>query len=328
MDTLRLKKLCDATCIGHINELSALLPEGTPLFGGSYCATLAGKSDYTIALEAHIDEIGFIVTDVDERGFLKVATVGGLDLRTLPSHRVTIHGKEKIEGVFTSIPPHLTKGDAEFNDIKDLSVDSLLGDKARELISVGDFVTFSAAGKTLAGGRFTGASLDDRAGALALLEVYDHFKDSTPPVTIKFLFCNQEELGTRGSKTAAFEHFSNEAIALDVSFASAPGIAPEQCGKLGAGPMIGFSPILSSDISKKLAKVCESEGIPFQREIMGGRTGTDADTISITKSGIPTGLISIPLRNMHTDAEVVDPVDIENTARAICAYIAKGGLSE
>ena len=328
MDVLRLKRLSDAACIGHINELSALLPKTTPLFGGSYCATLKGESDYTILLEAHIDEVGFIVTAVDERGFLKVSTVGGLDLRTLPSHRVIIHGKEKLPGVFTSIPPHLTKGEAEFDDIKDLSIDSLLGASARDYISVGDFVTFDRCSCALAGGRFTGKSLDDRAGCAVLAEVYDRLKDERLPVTVKFLFCNQEELGTRGSKTAAFEHFSSEAIALDVSFAAAPGIAPEQCGKLGEGPMLGFSPILSSEISSALAAICDRENIPYQREVMGGRTGTDADTISITKSGIPTGLISLPLRNMHTDAEVVDLSDLDGAVSLLCGYVLQGGIKK
>ena len=115
------------------------------------------------------------------------------------------------------------------------------------------------------------------------------------------------------------------AVAIDVSFGDGPSLSPEECGKLGGGPMIGFSPILSHKISSTLKNIAEKNSIPFQCEVMGGRTGTDADAMSISKCGIPTGLVSIPLRNMHTDCEIVDLKDIQNVCDLLESYILKGG---
>lgn len=318
-----LKSLCDNVCIGHINTLP--LPAEAKKIGNSYSLFIEGESEYTVCVEAHIDEIGFIVTAVDERGFLRVATVGGIDLRTLPSHRVLVHGRETVPGVFTSIPPHLTKGEPEFDDIKKLSIDTFLGEKARDVISVGDYVSFYSPLTSLAGSRVCGKSLDDRAGVCVLLSLFERFKEKKPPVSLKLLFCSEEELGMRGAKTAAFSEDCDEAIALDVSFATAPSVSPEEAGKLGGGAMIGISPILNSKIYKKLISLAKSENIPYQSEVMGGRTGTDADAISISRSGVPTALVSIPQRNMHTFAEVVDLKDIEATVELLYTYIMGGG---
>lgn len=330
MDTKTLlKNLSESFYIGSVTETADLLkkeyPELSSLYGGSYCLDIKGEGDKTIALEAHIDEVGFIVTAVDERGFLRVSSVGGLDLRTLPSHRVIIHGKERVHGVFTSIPPHLTKGEPEFEDIKDLSVDSMLGEKAREVISVGDYITFERDFTALANGRVCGKSLDDRAGAAVLCLVAEKLKGQSAPVNVKLIFCNEEEIGTRGSKTAFFSEDCDEAVAIDVSFADAPGISPEQCGKLGGGAMLGYSPVLNREIYKKLIALAKENDIKHQSEIMGGRTGTDADSITISREGVPTGLVSIPLRNMHTDSELLDTADVEAAAELLYLYIMAGG---
>lgn len=325
-----IKELSDSVCIGHIDD-ALLLAEGMlpdnceikRLYGNSLSAFIKGKSDYTIALEAHIDEIGFVVTDVDG-GFLKVAAAGGFDLRTLPSHRVTVHGKEKVDAVFTSIPPHLAKDDAEFEDLSQLSIDTGL-DCAKDLVTVGDFVTYSAKCENLQGNRITGKSLDDRAGVATLIYLANMIKE-TPPVNVLILICNAEELGTRGAKTAAFECEFDEAVAIDVSFASYPGVKPEECGKLSDGPMIGQSPILSRKVVNGLVTAAEKDAIPYQLETMGGNTSTDADVITVTKHGIPTGLVSIPLRNMHTDTEVIDTDDVLAVSKLLYSYILAGGI--
>ncbi len=323
--------LSNSVCIGHIDETLKIAEqllgdfcEIKRIYGNSLTAFIKGDSDYTIAVEAHTDEIGFIVTAI-ENGFLKVSTAGGFDIRTLPSHRVIVHGKEDVPAVFTSIPPHLSKGEEEFDDIKKLSLDTGLYDTAKDIIRPGDLVTYGQTFSSLKGSRVTGKALDDRAGVAALIYLANMFKDNKPPVNICILLCNAEELGTRGAKTAAFETSFHEAVAVDVSFAAFPGIAPEECGILGKGAMIGQSPILSRAVVKALISAAEKDNIPYQLETMGGRTSTDADVISITKSGIPTGLVSIPLRNMHTDAEVIDVCDVENTARLLYSYIMSGG---
>ncbi len=324
-------KLSESVCIGNITEtltaVDKMLTTGDKTYhtGNNLSVFFKGEREHTLLIDAHIDEIGFTVTEIDERGFLKVACAGGFDLRALPSHTVTVHGKEDITAVFTSTPPHLSKEDAEFDDIAKLSLDTGLGAKAKDLISVGDFVTYKQEAKALLGDRVCGKSLDNRAGCAVLLLLAERLKNEKLPINVSLLFSNQEELGCRGAKTAAFALDADEAISIDVSFASFPGIAAHQCGKLGTGPMVGYSPILSRSVYDKLCAIAEKEKIPYQREVMGGTTSTNADMLSINRDGLSTGLVSVPLRYMHSDCEVIDTKDIENTAELLYKYIMAGG---
>ena len=126
---------------------------------------LKGESDYTLMLDAHIDQIGMIVTDVDDNGFLTVKNAGGIDIRSLPSRRVTVHGKENITAVFCSTPPHLATGEKTYDNITDIKLDTALGKKAKDIVSVGDYVTFTNTPKELINDRVWGRSFDDRAAA-------------------------------------------------------------------------------------------------------------------------------------------------------------------
>ena len=292
-----------------------------------FIASIKGESDYTLALEAHIDQIGFIVTAVDENGFLTVSACGGIDLRALPSRQVAIHGKEEIRGVFCSTPPHLSEKDATFRKVEDMKIDSCLGEKAKDVISVGDYVTFTGEPFCLSGDRICSKSLDDRAGVAVLIALASRFRHKKPPVNLAFCLSDMEEIGLRGAKTSAFALCPDEAIAIDVSFGDGPDIKPESCGKIGGGAMIGVSPVLSREISEKLIKAAEDNGIPYQTEIMGGSTGTDADVISVTKSGVKTGLVSIPLRNMHTDCETLSLSDVESVCDLLYSYVKGGGVN-
>lgn len=295
----------------------------------SVCGVIKGADrSRKIMLDAHIDEVAMIVTDISDDGFLTVAKCGGIDLRTLPARTVNIHGKKTVRGVFCSIPPHLSCGDVEFKDISDFKIDTMLGKHAKDIISVGDYVTFFAEAKTLLGNRVTGKSFDDRAGVVCLLELAERFGKTVPPCDVVFLLSDGEELGMRGCKTAAFDIDPTEAIAVDVSFGNAPDVSPDDCGTLSGGVMIGLSPSLDSGIGKKMIRLAEENDIPYQCEVMGGKTGTDGDVISVNKSGVKTGLLSIPLRNMHTSAEVVDIEDIKCVCDLIEKYILSGGAEE
>ncbi len=325
-----LFKLSNAVSIGNITEASDvafdILSKYTETIrnGINVVGKLAGESDYTIMLEAHIDEVGFVVTDIDNEGFLTVKNCGGIDLRMLPSRVVTIHGKEKITGVFCATPPHLG-GPKEYDDISALKIDTLLGEKAKEIIAVGDFVTFDTQAASLQNDRITGKSLDNRAGVICLLELAKRLSDKKLPCNIVFALTDMEELGNRGAKTVTFDVSPDEAIVLDVSFADAPDVSSDDCGKLGHGAMIGMSPVLDKTISKKLIATAKENNLAYQTEVMGSRTGTNGDVISISKSGVKTGLISIPLRNMHSDVEIIDIKDIENICDLLESYILKGG---
>ena len=290
---------------------------------------IKGESDYKILLDAHIDQIGFTVTDISGDGFLTVAACGGIDLRILPSKRVDIHTKSGVyPGTFCSIPPHLLNGDSEFEDLKDIKIDSLLGEKAKEIIALGDFVTFSGEPCDMLSNRVLSPACDDRAGVTVLLELAKRFKEKKPPVSVVFQISNMEELGLRGAKTAVFDENPDEAIAIDVSFATAPDVPSDKAKELSKGAMIGISPTLNRKISDKLLKTAEELNLTYQTEVMASSTGTNADALTLTKSGIKTGLVSIPIRNMHTPCEVLDLSDILSTCDILENYIRTGGIKD
>ena len=276
-------------------------------------------------LDAHIDQIAMIVTDIDDNGFLTVAKSGGIDIRALPSRRVTVHGKEKVAAVFCATPPHLSSGEKEYTDIADIKLDTALGAKAKEIISIGDYVTFSADPCELLGTRVSGRSFDDRAAVACLIEVAKRLKDKKLPLNVAFVLSDGEELGMRGIRPAAFKVDPNEAIAIDVSFGDGIGISEDECGKLGEGGMIGISPALDRKISQKLIKTAKDNNIPYQTEVMGERTGTNADMIAVSRQGVRTCTLSIPLRNMHTEVETLDIKDLDSVCELLCAYILSGG---
>lgn len=324
-----LFELSNAVSIGNITEASKKAYEELSKYtdatqnGIEVIGKIKGEQDYTLMLEAHIDEVGFIVTDIDTAGFLTVKNCGGIDLRMLPARTVTIHGKEKVIGVFCATPPHLG-GPKEYDDISVLKIDTLLGETAKDVISAGDFVTFNTNATELQNGRVTGKSLDNRAGVVCLLALAEKLQGKKLPYNIVFAFTDAEELGNRGAKTTAFDVSPDESIVLDVSFADAPDVASNECGKLGGGAMIGISPILDKSLSKRLISVAKENDLSYQTEVMGSRTGTNGDVISVSKSGVKTGLVSVPLRNMHTDCEIIDVKDIENVCELLLKYVLGG----
>ena len=329
MDTRKLlKDLTSSTGIGNIKEATLCAGE----YLSRYCevsytdnlgliARIKGERNYTFMLEAHIDQIGFIVTDIDDNGFLTVSACGGIDLRALPSRQVDIHGKTTVRGVFCSTPPHLSEQDITYDKISDLKIDTCLGGKAKEIISPGDYVTFSADMINLAGDMLCSKSFDDRAGVAVLIELASRFEHKKPPINLVFCLSDMEEIGLRGARTSSFRISPDEAIAIDVSFADGPEINPNECGRMEHGAMIGISPVIDREISNTLIRIANENGIPYQTEVMGKSTGTDADIISVTKSGIKTGLVSIPLRNMHSDCEIISLKDINSICDLLEAYI-------
>lgn len=285
-----------------------------------FCTFGSGKH---FLLDAHMDEIGLIVTSVTEEGFLKFSSSGGLDRRFLPASEVVVCGKEKLRGVISSVPPHLMKdSDKKVNEITDLAVDIGYDKKTAEsLVSPGDRIYFNHKFDLLCGNLVSSNCLDDRCGIAALILALERLKKL--PVKVTVMLSSQEEVGTRGAKAGAFSVDADEAISVDVSFGYSPQCSKDDCGVISQGPMIGFSPILDKDISRSLVECAEKNNIPYQKEIMNGKTGTNADVITVSKSGVKCGLISIPLRYMHTPSEVIDIKDVESTADLIAAYIAE-----
>lgn len=277
---------------------------------------------YHILLDAHIDEIGFVVTSITDDGFLKISPCGGVDRRMLLGAEVTVWGKEEIFGVISTLPPHLQKAEDEKKvpEISELSVDvGMRKEEAEKRIPLGSRITFKRHFTDLIGNQISSNCLDDRAGVASIILAIEELKKL--PVKVTALLSTQEELGTRGAKIGPYGLDVDEAIAIDVSFAYTPGCDKEDCGEIGKGAMIGFSPILDKEISNGFVAAAKSANMSYQTEVMSGRTGTNADVITISESGIRCGLLSIPLKYMHTPVEVVDVTDIESVAALITAYV-------
>lgn len=296
-------------------------------FGNVTAYLPAGKK--TILLDAHMDRIGMIVTGIEDGGFLRVAKCGGMDARALAAQDVTVWGREPVYGVVTSTPPHLsTPEDAKkAKDFDSILIDTGMSKReAERLISQGDRITVRCPHGELENGRIFGAALDDRAGCAAIIRAAELVAETKERPSVQLLFSAQEETGGDGAVTGSFNIDADECIAVDVSFADAPDMPSEKCGKLNKGPMIGIAPVLDYRISQRLKAIAEEKKIPYQLELMGDSTGTNADHIAISKGGVRTGLVSIPQRNMHTGVEIIALDDVENSARLIAEYILGGGL--
>lgn len=280
-----------------------------------------------VLLDAHMDQIGMIVTRVEDSGFLRLAPCGGVDRRVLPGSVVTVHGKEPAYGIVCCKPPHLSNGDAD----KVPAVDQMfidLGQDAetvKQNVSPGDRITLGEAPRALLGSRITAAGLDNRAGVAALLRCAELLQGKTLSCGGILLFSSREETGCEGAATGSFQARPTEAVVVDVTFATQPGVAAHQGGKLGGGVMIGASSTLNRRMTQRLRDLAKEKEIPSQVEVMGGRTDTNADAIGVSREGVPTALLSIPLRYMHTPVEVIDLEDLEGVARLLAAYVLEGG---
>ena len=332
-----LEKLCAAKGVsGAENRAAAVAEELLGRFMpvktdalGSVTGSMGARAPH-ILLDAHLDQIGLIVTSVDEDGFLKVAKCGGADIRVLAAAEVTVHGKEDVFGVITSTPPHLSKPEdsSKAKNFDEIAVDiGMKREDAVKIVSPGDRITFNSGFEKLLGSRIASPSVDDRAGVAAILRCLEILENKDIKCKISVMFSVQEETGGSGAQAGAFSAAADEAIAVDVSFASAPSVSGEKYASLGGGTMIGYAPSLDYEMSRMLSDIAERKEIPNQPEVMGGKTGTNCDEIQVSGKGIKTALLSIPLRNMHTAVEVCDLADIESTAKLMAEYILERSAS-
>ncbi|MCR5807490.1 MAG: M42 family peptidase [Oscillospiraceae bacterium] len=288
---------------------------------GNVIAYLIGREKRPlILLDAHLDRVGMIVCAVED-GFVKAAPVGGIDMRIMPAQRVIIHGKEDIKGVICTLPPHLAK-ESKVTDKDDLWIDTGL-DSAEKYISQGDMISYDSPVKELLHDRIAGAGLDDRCGISTILCAVDMLKSelSSLDCSVAVMFSTHEEINERGACIGAFDIEPDIALEVDVSFAMCGGEDASKCSKPGNGVMIGISPSLGRGLSDTLIALAEKNNIPYTTEIMHRTTGTNADRFSVTKGGVRAGTLSLPLRYMHTPAEVIDINDCMSTAKLIAAYL-------
>ena len=292
------------------------------MIGKKSCGKPSAKH---VLLEAHMDEIGFVVTG-HAGNFLKISSVGSVDPRHLPGAKLCLLANPPQYGVVSTMPPHLLKdGDMDkTQDISELLVDmGLSAEKTKEIL-LGTPLVYPGESTHFPKGRFGGKALDNRGGMAAILLAL-----STLPkdlgVDISVLFSVQEEIGLRGAKTGGFYLNPDMAIVLDVTFGDTADSPKEKTVFLGKGPAIGVGPYLDASLSENLQKVAKEQKISHQLEILPGRTSTNADELQVAQAGVQTALLSLPLRYMHSPIEVIDLFDIEETAKLIVAFLSKEG---
>ena len=288
-----------------------------------------GDASPLLAVVGHIDEIGLIVTHIDEKGFLWFSPVGGWDPQILVGQRVEVRGKNgPVLGVAGRKPIHLLEADQRKKvvELKGMHIDIGAADydEAAELVRVGDPVVIAAEPMPVAGERLVSRAMDNRLGAYVALESLRRCAEGDGPGgSFAAVAAVQEEIGLFGARTAAFEVRPDIAVAVDVTHATdAPGVDEKEVGShpFGSGPAIGRGSTLSPKVFELLVETAEAEDIPYTISASGRGTSTDADVIQISRSGIPTGLVSIPLRYMHSPVEMVDLRDVEAVVQLLAAF--------
>ncbi len=291
-----------------------------------------GEEAPLLAVVGHIDEIGLVVTHIDEKGFLYFNPIGGWDPQILVGQRVEVRGRDGlVPGVVGRKPIHLLEPEQRKKvvELKGLHIDIGAADRddAARLVRVGDPVVIAAEPVPLAGDRLASRSMDNRLGSYVALEALRRCHErGSLQASFAAVAAVQEEIGLFGARTSAFEVRPDLAIAVDVTHATdAPGVDEKEVGShpLGSGPVIGRGSTLSPKMFELLVETAEDEGIEYSVGASGRGTSTDADVIQISRSGIPTGLVSIPLRYMHSPVELVDLGDLEATVELVAAFAAR-----
>lgn len=280
-----------------------------------------------IMLAAHMDEIGLMVLKIEEKGFLRITGVGGIDERTLLAQEVTVHGKKPLAGIIGAKPPHLQKPEERKKSVKmeDLYVDcGLSAEQIGELVRVGDLITINRDYVSLQKPRAAAKAMDDRAGVALILEVFKELQYLKHTVDVYGVATAQEEVGSRGAFTSTYGVMPDLGIAIDVGHGHMPDIlSKENTLDLGSGSGIGLGPHVHPKIYRRLTELADQLHIPYQIEPSPSPGGTDAYAMQITQGGVPTALISIPLRYMHTSVETLDLEDVRSGARLLANFIAR-----
>lgn len=294
---------------------------------GNRFATVNPGGDPSILFAGHIDELGLIITYINDKGFLYFDTLGGHDKSMISGRRVSIltqHGI--VKGVTGKRAIHLMSPEdrkkvPETHEIWiDLGVKSKA--EAEALVRIGDCAVYDQSFELINGSIGVARAFDDKAGAYAVLEAVRRLSTGKLAARVTAAATTQEEIGTRGAMTAAFSENPDFAIAVDVGHATdSPDCDPRKYGQFiqGGGPIVCRGPNINPVIFERIVQVAEKEGIPYQLEADPRPTGTDARAIQVAQAGIATGLLSIPLRYMHTPSEMVDLEDIENTVKLLVA---------
>ena len=296
---------------------------------GNRFATVNPEGDPSILFAGHIDELGLIVTYINDKGFLYFDTLGGHDKSMISGRRVSILTKNgMVKGVTGKRAIHLMSAEdrkkvPETHQIWiDIGVSSR--EEAEALVRIGDCAVYDQGFELIRGSIGVARAFDDKAGAYAVLEAVRRLATGKGRLAARVVAAatTQEEIGTRGAITAAFSENPDFAIAVDVGHATdSPDCDVRKYGsfKQGGGPIVCRGPNINPIIFERIVEVAQKNKIPYQLEADSRPTGTDARAIQVAQAGIATGLLSIPLRYMHTPSEMVDLQDIEHTVQLLVA---------
>ncbi len=277
----------------------------------------------SIMIEANADENGIMMTKVDERGIIAFTNVGGVSERIIPATEVVVHGSRDVCGVIGSKPPHLQTATERGQSTKmcDMYIDvGMSRDEVQEIISIGDSITLFQSVGSLSDDVWSGKCLDDRAGVAAIITVLKNLQKSISDFDVYAVVAVQEEVGLRGAKVSATEINPDIAIAIDVCHAITPDNSKDAF-ESGEGVIVTVGPNIHPKLSKRLLKTASDYNVKVDIEAEGGCTGTDAWAMQTVLSGIPTALLSIPLKYMHTNVETLSLSDVKATADLLTFFI-------
>jgi endoglucanase len=293
---------------------------------GSLHALKRGKGKEkrpSIMIATHMDAIGLIVHRIED-GFLYVDEIGGIDPRILPGTPVVVHGRKDFPGVVVMPPPRSLSEEARGNAVglHNLLIDiGLLPSRVKSLVRVGDTVSFDTPPVDLAGDVLSGHTLDNRASLAALTVCLEDLQAKTHAWDVWAVATAQEEETLGGAATSAFHLRPDMAVVIDMTFAQGPGASGWQTFGLGKGPTLGWGANLHPFLYNRFKQVAEKVEIPVSMDVVPAHSGTDAQAIQVAREGIPTMLIGIPLRYMHTPVEVVAVKDVLRAGRLLAEFI-------
>lgn len=317
-DECRLHDLLRGALTGIADDI-----RDTPL--GNLIAVRRGRSsDHAILFAAHLDEVGAWVTRINERGFLGMHC-RSIDQRVWPGLQVIVHGTQPLPGIIGLRPVHvMTSSEME----KPVTMDELwidVGlphDQVAAMVPIGSTVTFAAGMSHLLNDRFAGKTQDDRLCAVSLVQALELLKDTTLPYDLIMAFTVQEEITGNGAWTSGYVAHPDVGIAVDVTHADTEGVPEHKTIPMGGGPGVAVGPVVNDHVLDLIRRSAKAEEIATSEESCMASSGTDADELQLVGSGIAAGVISIPLRYMHSPVETADAADLDRTARLV-AQIAR-----
>jgi len=301
---------------------------------GTVYGVINPGQEYKVVIEAHADEISWFVNHIDDKGFIKVIRNGGSDHQIAPSKRVNIHtSKGIVKGVFGWPAIHTRRGDEKekLPTLKNIFLDVGANTKEEVLkmgIHVGCVVTYPDELILLNDRYYAGRALDNKMGGFCIAETARLLKKNKIKLPYSLYIVNsvQEEVGLRGAQMIAHRIKPNVAIVTDVTHDThTPMLSPKEFGdiKSGEGPTITYAPAVHNILQDLIVEAATKKKIPFQREAASRQTGTDTDAFAYSNQGVPSALISLPLRYMHTTVEMAHKDDIENLIRLIYETLRK-----